>query len=154
MSGCESLRLNVLPGRLERESYPFLRRHPLRYSDMDSFRHLNNVATAALFKDGRAHLNVEVFGPASINDPPPGFQLLFGSITINYVRQAYIPGDAEIRSGIVRIGTTSYIFAQAAFQQDTCFALSQSVMIVASADRPRPITDVERAAMQPFLMCA
>jgi acyl-CoA thioester hydrolase len=154
MSAPAPARLRDMAARLDSVSYPFTRRHPLRYGDMDSYRHLNNVATARLLEDGRAQVNMEIFGVEALTNPPPDMQLLFGQISIEYVRQAYFPGDVDVATGIIAIGTTSFAYAQAAFQNGACFALSQSVMVIASRDRPRPITEAERTAMQPFLMRA
>jgi len=41
------------PFRLERSVYPYFRRVIARFSDMDSEGHLNNVALASFYEDGR-----------------------------------------------------------------------------------------------------
>jgi acyl-CoA thioester hydrolase len=140
------------PARQRAENYPLRFTTRILYSDMDAFRHLNNGATGRYFEEGRASLNMRIFGIDCMIDPPEGQQLLFATVTVDYVRQAHYPGDAEIATGIVRIGGSSYVVAQAAFQHGQCFALAEAVMVKAVAGRPSPLTGQERHAMQPFLL--
>ncbi|MBV9841915.1 MAG: acyl-CoA thioesterase [Sphingomonadaceae bacterium] len=115
---------------------------------MDAFRHLNNGATGRYLEEGRADLNMRVFGVECMIDPPGGLQLLFATTTVDYVRQAHYPGTAEIASGVVRIGGSSYVIAQAAFQDGRCFALAEAVMVKAIAGRPSSLREQERDALR------
>ena len=122
------------------------------YSDMDAFRHLNNGATGRYFEEGRADLNIRVFGPESMIDPPGGLQLLFATATTDYLQQAHYPGSVEIASGITRIGSSSYVIAQAAFQNGTCYAVAEMVMVKAIDGRPAPLSDSQRASLTSLLL--
>ena len=132
-------------------------RYPLRfttrilYSDMDAFRHLNNGATGRYFEEGRAELNMRVFGVDCMIDPPGGLRMLFATVTVDYVRQAHYPGEAEIATSVTRIGGSSYVVAQAAFQDGQCLALAEAVMVKAIDGRPTLLGDTERATMQGLL---
>src|SRR5437764_1817097 len=117
------------PGRLAVDTYPLRFDLRILYADMDAFRHLNNGATGRYFEDGRASFNIEVFGPACMIDPPPGRQLLFANVVIDFVRQAHYPGRVEIATGCSRLGNSSYVLSQAAFQNGECFALADAVMV-------------------------
>ena len=135
------------PARQQADAYPLRFTTRILYSDMDAFRHLNNGATGRYFEEGRADLNMRVFGVACMIDPPRGLQLLFATTTVDYVRQAHYPGEAEIATGVVRIGGSSYVIAQAAFQNGQCFALAEAVMVKAIDGRPAPLTEAEREAI-------
>jgi acyl-CoA thioester hydrolase len=115
---------------------------------MDAFRHLNNGATGRYFEEGRATLNIRIFGVDCMINPPDGLQLLFASTTTDYLLQAYYPGKVEICTGIAKIGNSSYAVAQAAFQNGKCFALSQAAMVKARHGRPELLSETERAAMR------
>src|SRR5215475_13182130 len=97
--------------RLRRDSYP--RRFPVRvtYGDVDSFHIVNNVAIARFLEEGRASLNMEAFGIDAVVRPEAGRQLLFASITIDYLSQGEYPGDVEVASGVTRIGGSSFTIA-------------------------------------------
>jgi acyl-CoA thioester hydrolase len=121
--------------------------HRIIYSDMDAFRHLNNGATGRYFEEGRADLNIAIFGVECMIDPPEGQQLLFANVVTDYLAQAHYPGSVEVGSAIGRIGSSSFVMSQACFQNGACFALSQAVMVKARHGKPEPLTPAEREAM-------
>lgn len=140
------------PARLLAASYPLRFTTRVLYADMDAFRHLNNGATGRYFEEGRADLNIQVFGTGTMTNPPEGQQLLFASSTIDFLAQAHYPGSVELMTGIARIGTSSWTVAQAAFQNGICFALAEGVMVKASNGRPAPLTAAERTAMARLIL--
>ena len=133
-------------------NYPLLFRTRVLYSDMDGFRHLNNGATGRYFEEGRAAINILVFGEQCMIDPQDGLQLLFATTTCDFLQQAYYPGEVEIGSGISRLGGSSYVIAQAAFQKGQCFAMAEAVMVKAIDGRPAQLTAEERAGMDRLML--
>ena len=140
------------PTWLIRDRYPLHFTTRILYADMDAFRHLNNGATGRYFEEGRADLNMSVFGKESMIDPPGGLQLLFATVTIDFIKQAHYPGAVEIATGLTRIGSSSYIIAQAALQHDVCFALSEAVMVKAVDGRPAALVQEEKLRMERLLI--
>ena len=140
------------PTWLIRDRYPLHFTTRILYADMDAFRHLNNGATGRYFEEGRADLNMSVFGKESMIDPPGGLQLLFATVTIDFIKQAHYPGAVEIATGLTRIGSSSYIIVQAAFQHDVCFALSEAVMVKAVDGRPAALVQEEKLRMERLLI--
>lgn len=138
--------------RSELERYPLQFTTRILYSDMDAFRHLNNGATGRYLEDGRADLNMRVFGKSCMIDPPGGLQLLFATVTVDYILQAHYPGEAEIATGVTRIGSSSYVVAQAVFQGGRCFALAEAVMVKALHGQPSGLAAEEREAMGKLLI--
>lgn len=140
------------PARQHPDTYPerFIQR--LLFADMDGFRHVNNGALGRCFEEGRADLNMKVFGPDCLVDPKGGFQPLFARISIDYLAPAQYPGQVEIGTGVSRIGNTSCVEAQAAFQDGRCVALSETVVVKAIDGRPTRFSDDERAALERFLL--
>jgi len=138
--------------RRSKSAYPLQFHHRILYSDMDAFRHVNNGATGRYFEEGRADLNMRIFGESCMTDPPGGLQLLFARVEIEYLRQAHYPGSVEVCTGLARIGSSSYVQAQAAFQGGHCFALAEAVMVKAVDGRPVPLTKAERSAMAVLML--
>ena len=133
------------------EHYPI--RFQLRavYSDMDAFRHVNNGAIGRYFEEGRADLNMRVFGIDSMINPPNGLQLLFASLTIDFLGQIHYPGTVEVATGIGRFGNSSYYVQQALFQNDICCALAEASLVKARHGVPESLTALEREKLTAYL---
>ncbi len=136
------------PARLIADNYPVRFEARLLFRDMDALRHLNNGATGAYFEEARATLNSLVFGVERMLNPPPGLQLLLVSNNMDFLQQAYYPGQVDIGSAIIKIGNSSYTQAHAGFQNGVCFALAEAVMVKARYGRPEALTEAERGALQ------
>ncbi len=137
-----SRRLAEQADRLDAGNYPVRFGYRTLYSDMDPNRHLNNGAFGRLFEEGRADLHYRVIGmpAASAN----GLILLLATITIEFLREGRYPGSVEVASAVLRVGVSSYVLAQATFQDGVCVALAECVMVKASRDGPVPLTEIER----------
>ena len=135
-----SHRLAGQAGRLDAESYPVRFAYRTLYSDMDPNRHLNNGAFGRLFEEGRADLHHRVMDIPAAN----GLILLLATITIEFLREGRYPGSVEVASAVLRVGGSSYVLAQAAFQDGACVALADCVIVKASRDGPVPLTETER----------
>jgi acyl-CoA thioester hydrolase len=138
------------PARLDIGNYPLRYTSRVLFADMDGFRHINNVAIARFFEEGRAAGIIEAFGLDSLLNPPEGRTMLLASNAIDYIAQAYYPGDVEVGSSILRVGSSSFLLAQAAFQNDKCFALANGTMVKALHDKADPLTKEERTQLLRF----
>jgi acyl-CoA thioesterase FadM len=79
-------------------------------------------------------------GPAVAN----GQILLLATVTMEFLREGRYPGSVEVASAVLRVGGSSYVLAQAAFQDQACIALADCVMVKASPGGPVPLTGTER----------
>lgn len=118
------------------------------YADMDGFRHVNNGAIGRYFEEGRADMNMRIFGEASLVDPPGGLQLLFASVTTDFLAQVRYPGMVEVGTAVERIGRSSWQLAQALFQDGRCAALASATMVKAIDGVSALLSDAEREALQ------
>jgi acyl-CoA thioester hydrolase len=137
-----SRRLAEQADRLDAGNYPVRFAYRTLYSDMDPNRHLNNGAFGRLFEEGRADLHYRVIGMAA-----DGLILLLATITIEFLREGRYPGSVEVASAVLRVGGSSYVLAQAAFQDQACVALADCVMVKASRGGPVPLTETERGLL-------
>jgi acyl-CoA thioester hydrolase len=138
-------RLSEQAARLDVASYPVRFAYRTLFSDMDTNRHLNNVAFGRLFEEGRVELHRRVFGtPVMDAAPPPGLTMMLATITIEFIAEARYPGSVEVASAVTRIGSSSFTVGQAVYQGGACVALADCVMVKATAGRPAPLSEDER----------
>jgi acyl-CoA thioester hydrolase len=137
------------PARQVLANYPHHFTNRVLFADMDGFRHLNNVAIARFFEEGRAALMMEAFGLKMLPDAA-GPTILVASFAVDYLAQAYYPGMVEVGSAILRVGTSSVQMAHAAWQAGKCFALAHGVLVKTVADRAAPLTETEKAQLARF----
>jgi acyl-CoA thioester hydrolase len=141
-----SRRLAEQADRLDAANYPVRFTYRTIYSDMDVNRHLNNGAFGRLFEEGRADLHYRVAG-MSAGPADNGLILLLATITMEFLREGRYPGSVEVASAVLRVGGSSYVLAQAAFQDQECIALADCVMVKASRAGPLQLTAAEREQM-------
>lgn len=137
-------------GRTDPASYPLLFEVRAMYSDLDTNRHVNNVAYARWFEEGRSQLNLHAFGEASFLDPPPDVQLLLASTQIDYLAPVGYPATVTVASAVLRVGAASWGVVHALFHGGRCAALGEGVMVKASGGRPTRLDQQERAALAKF----
>jgi len=141
-----SRRLAEQADRLDAANYPVRFTYRTIYSDMDANRHLNNGAFGRLFEEGRADLHYRVAG-MSAGPADNGLILLLATITMEFLREGRYPGSVEVASAVLRVGGSSYMLAQATFQDQECIALADCVMVKASRAGPLKLTAAEREQM-------
>jgi acyl-CoA thioester hydrolase len=134
--------------RLNSASYPFSATTQTRFGDMDFLGHLNNVAYAALFENGRVRFN------RSLDERgrrQTGERWLVAAVSINYLNEGHFPDDVDIASGIGHIGTSSWVIEQAAFQKGICIATCETVLVYQGADGvAKPIDPAYRNELEKF----
>lgn len=134
------------PWQLLAENYPVSVVMQTRFQDIDPNRHLNNVAFAAIFESARVDLN-RALRPWA--ERPKNERSMVAAVTINYLGEGQYPDDVEISSGVSRIGTSSYVIAQAMFQNGECIATCDSVIVCRTDGegkslRPEVVAELEK----------
>lgn len=135
--------------RLNPASYPFTSATQTRFGDMDVLGHINNVAMAGLFEDGRVRFNRSL---GERERRQPGERWLIAAVAINYINEGHFPDDMIIMSGIGRIGTSSWVIASAAFQNGKCVATCDTTIVYTDKGGPKPITDEFRDELNRHLV--
>ena len=124
------------PWRLDPANYPISFVTQTRFQDIDPNRHLNNVAFATMFENARVRFNR---GLRPWAERPKNERSMVAAITINYLREGQYPDDVEISSGVSRIGTSSYVIAQAMFQNGHCIATCDSIIVCRTDGESKPL---------------
>ena len=124
------------PWRLVADNYPVSVVMQTRFQDIDPNRHLNNVAFASMFENARVRLNRNLRPWA---DRPKNERSMVAAVTINYLREGHYPDDVEVSSGVSTIGKSSYVIAQAMFQNGQCIATCDSVIVCRTDGEGKPL---------------
>jgi acyl-CoA thioester hydrolase len=119
-----------------------------RFQDLDPLGHINNVAMAALFEQGRVRFNRDML--KELHNRGSGERWLIAKVDINYLAEAHFPAPVHVHTGIGRIGNSSWTLLAAAFQDAAdgvrhCVATCDCVLVMTGAAGPMPIPDALRA---------
>jgi len=113
-------------GRTDAGTYVFWTRDTVRFSDVDRYRHINNVATATYCETGRVEF-AERLWPGSTAGETAGWVIV--KLTVAFLAQAHYPGEVLIGTRVERVGRTSVTFGQGLFKDGICFATSEAIMV-------------------------
>lgn len=111
----------------------------IRFADMDSYGHLNNVAYATFAESGRVDFLAEVI-EGCLDGQGEGW--VIAKLTVNFLASAYYPGMVKIGNVVHHIGNSSLILNQGLFTTGKCFATCESILVWADSknevSRPMP----------------
>ena len=130
--------------QLDPANYPFKHRTETRFADLDLLGHINNVSMAGLFEHGRGMFNHAI----EVERRAPGQRWLIVSVAIEYIAEAHFPEHVEIASGILRIGSSSWDIASAAFQGGECKATCITTIVLTDANGPTALPQDLRAEFE------
>lgn len=124
------------PERSRKENYPARRQVPIRFADIDMFRHLNNVAAGQFYEEARFALIDEAL---RLLDRAERGTMVVANVDTAYLGQARYPGTIEVATGVARIGRTSVTLGQALFFGDACISMADTVIIHLGAQGAAPL---------------
>jgi acyl-CoA thioester hydrolase len=131
-AGLESLRVDLPASpraehdasRFVREAYPFRLDVRTRFGDLDTNRHVNNVALAGWYLDGLAELHLDVLGYPT-GGPLDG--LAPSSLAVEYLAEVHYPGIYQLRVGVLDLDDTTARYACGLFDGPRCLGLAEAV---------------------------
>lgn len=109
--------------RLVRENYPFRYDVRTRFGDLDTNRHVNNVALAGWYLDGLAELHTDVLGYPE-GGPLDG--LAPSSLHLEYLDEVRFPGIYQLRVGIRELVDGAVSYECALFDGPRCLGLADA----------------------------
>lgn len=120
-----------------------------RFYETDAFGHINNTVIAGWFEAGRAPI-FQIFTPdLDIKQ----LTLILARIEIDFVAQTHYGDEVIIKTGIEKVGNSSFVVIQEAWQKDVLVAKSKAVQVyfdfkTQKSDR---IPDVYRAKLEALI---
>lgn len=137
------------PALLDPTRYPFRHHITTRFSDMDSNRHINNVAIATMLEDARVRFGGET-GLHEARDS--GLRPMVVSVGIEYLAQGYFPDPVEALVATEDVGRSSWRVVQVLLQDDRPIAFARSIIVGTDGERPAPLPDDFRAALSRWML--
>ncbi len=135
------------PGRRDLAAYPWSTEIQTRFGDMDFNAHLNNVAIAQLYEEGRVRFNWYLRDAFSIGRP----RFLVARVEIDYLGEARYPAPVTVAAAALDVGRTSWRAGLGLFQGGVCLGLCDTVMVHRGAGEsgggPASIPDALRHAL-------
>ena len=132
------------------EDFPIRVSDTIRFADLDRQGHVNNAVYPTYFETGRV---------PRIYDPKEGFQVdgcttVLARIEIDFLKELHWPGTVEIGTAIAEIRRSSYVFAQAIFNEGACAARARSTMVLIdrATRKARPLPEDLVARLERVLM--
>lgn len=121
-----------------------------RFYETDAFRHVNNTVVAGWFETAREPL-FRIFAPSG---KPEELPLILARIDIDFTAQIYYGEPVEIRTGIERIGNSSFVVAHQAFQSGRNVAKGHAVQVHFNWEthEAQPLTAALREALERHLL--
>lgn len=121
-----------------------------RFYETDALGHINNTVINGWFETGRTPL-FQIFNPEMNLGT---WNLILARVEIDYVAQTHYGTDVEIRSWIERIGNSSFVVAQEAWQNDACVAKGKAVQVFFnySTQKTEPIPDILRKELEKYVL--
>ena len=122
----------------------------LRWSDPDTYGHVNHARALSLLEDARLAMAGD--GPGVVGGRP---DIILARLEVDYLRQLYYrPGERLcVRSWVTRLGTKSFTMRQELVQDDQAAIRLDAVLVLfdITTDSSRPMTDEERAYWSGYL---
>ncbi|GAA2566711.1 hypothetical protein GCM10010210_47820 [Pseudonocardia hydrocarbonoxydans] len=106
-----------------REAYPFRLDVRTRFGDLDTNRHVNNVALAGWYLDALAELHLDVLGYPT-GGPLDGLQP--SSLTVQYLAEVHYPGIHQLRVGVLELDEETVTYACGLFDGPRCIGLARA----------------------------
>jgi len=131
------------PARRTLAAYPWSVEIQTRFGDMDFNAHLNNVAVAQLYEEGRVRFNHWLRQKSGVGRP----RFLVARVEIDYLGEARYPAPVVLTAAALDAGRTSWRIGLSLFQGDACLGLCDTVMVHRGEAGPAPIPDPLRAAL-------
>jgi len=139
------------PRRRDSAAYPFAATLEMRYGDMDVWRHLNNVAAARFYEEGRIRF-MDDLRKREPDYAKQRFRLMVAHTAIDYLAEGHYPHPITVGVGIAGIGNSSYRVGEALFQQGRCIGLADVVLAHVGEDGPAPLPAVVRETLARYLL--
>ncbi len=119
-----------------------------RFADLDPIGHINNVAMAAVFEDGR----VRFIQGAGFREALGERRFMVVSVAIDYLAQAHFPHPLTCHTAALGVGTSSWTIQQLVLQSGAPVATARSTVVCTDGQRPLPLTETLRALLGQWLI--
>ena len=117
----------------------------IRFYETDALRHVNNTVVPQWFETAREPI-FKIFNPTLDLSQWP---LILASFTVDFVAQIHYGIDVEVKTGITRIGNSSFTVYQEIWQAEVLVAKGTTTMVHFdyATNKSAPITNTHKEAL-------
>ena len=108
--------------------FPLITYDKIRYSDTDRQGHVNNAVFSTFLETGRVEVLYNKERPI-LSD---GSSFVIASLKLDFVQEIKWPGQVDIGTGLLKVGTTSIVLYQELYQEEKCVARAETVIVQVS----------------------
>lgn len=138
------------PARLDMANYAHQVSVETRFQDLDPLGHINNVAMAGIFENGRVRFNREILNADDQRNK--GDRWLVARVEVNYLAEAHFPDPIVISNAIGKIGNRSWQIVSAALQNGQIVGLCDATLVYQSAQGKTGLSDRLRADLMRLML--
>lgn len=122
----------------------------IRFCETDALKHVNNTVVPQWFETAREPI-FKVFNPTLDLTKWP---LILASFTVDFVAQIQYGTDVEVRTGIAKIGNSSFTVYQEVWQAGQLVAKGTTTMVHFDyvTNKSAPISDEHQVALNKWLV--
>jgi acyl-CoA thioester hydrolase len=133
----------------DRTIYPHWCTDTVRFSDQDAAGHINNVALCAYLETARLTFIRDVGMMASAEE---GVRGISAGMIVSFLAESHWPGQVELGTGVLRIGTSSITVSSAAFKDGVCIVAAEMTVARLKGKNPHPIDTALRTKLEKYLL--
>jgi acyl-CoA thioester hydrolase len=119
----------------------------VRFSDQDAAGHINNVAICAYLETARLTFMRDMGMMARGED---GVRGISAGMTVSFLAESHWPGQVELGTGVLKIGTSSITVGSAAFKGRVCIAAAEMTVVRLKGTAPHPIDMPFREGLEKY----
>jgi acyl-CoA thioester hydrolase len=134
--------------RLER-GLPFGCQVATRYSDLDVIGHVNNVAVAMIFQEGRNRFFRSFEHIRAVR-----CDIVVASLNIEFASDLFHPDPVEVSVGVLEIGRSSFRLGQVATQNGRVGAYAEVVQVARDGNGPMALPESWRVWLETVKVAA
>ena len=122
-----------------------------RFSDVDSFMHVNNIWQQSYFDVGKTDFYTKVLGITGVFDK---LRIITASTHTDYYGQVRLADDIVVVTDVSRLGNKSMTLHQRIMCGERCLTESSSVMVAFDFETQQTVTmpDEWRMALEEYLI--
>ncbi|OCQ20271.1 thioesterase [Pseudoalteromonas luteoviolacea] len=121
-----------------------------RFSETDVLGHINNTVLPVWFEAARAPI-FKIFTP-DLN--PHNWKLIVAKVEVTFKGELFYGQEVEIKTAIEKIGNSSFVILQQAWQHGECCAEGRTVMVRYdfASKSSKNLSQHERDALAEYLL--
>lgn len=122
----------------------------IRYADTDRQGHVNNATFSIFLETGR----VEVLYNPAFPILAENASFVIASLKLEFLKEIIWPGQVDIGTGILKVGNSSIKIFQKLFQNESCVASAETVIVQVGngTGRSAPLSEQAKETLAGWLL--